>query len=126
MNNESDIDFLLVVKDLPSGRVNRVMEFLNVERRLRNLLSEARRKGVYTDFSPVIKTPEEVEAGSLLFLDMLEDGKILFDRDDFLKRYFEKLRDKLKKLGARRVNRGEAWFWILKENYKPGEIFEIL
>lgn len=74
----------------------------------------------------MIKTPEEVEAGSLLFLDMLEDGKILFDRDDFLKRYFEKLRDKLKKLGARRVNRGEAWFWILKENYKPGEIFEIL
>ncbi len=126
MSNESDIDFLIVVKNLPVGRVERTLEFLNIERNLMQVLIEARRKGIYTGFSPVIKTPEEVQMGSLLFLDMLEDGKILFDRDDFLKKYFEKFREKLKSLGAKRVKTGDAWHWVLKSDYKPDEIFEIL
>jgi hypothetical protein len=33
--------------------------------------------------SPVFKTPQEVEAGSPLFLDMIADARLLFDRDGF-------------------------------------------
>ena len=78
-----------------------------------------------TELSPVLKTPSEVQQGSPLFLDMLEDARLLVDRDAFLERAFEALRARLARLGARRIWRGNAWFWDLKPDYKPGEVFEL-
>src|SRR5207244_12397001 len=68
-----------------------------------------------------LKTPEEVEAGSPLFLDMVEDARILHDEDGFLAAYLEGLRQRLVALGSRRVWRGGTWHWVLKPDLKPGE-----
>ena len=38
----------------------------------------------------MFKTPEQAEAGSPLFLDMVEDAKILLDADGFLARRLER------------------------------------
>ena len=64
-------------------------------------------------------------AGSPLFLDMTEDARILYDRDGFLERAFVDLESRLERLGARRIWRGNAWYWDLKPDYTPGEVFEI-
>src|SRR5881296_3289212 len=69
---DSDIDLLIVARDLPRGRTARV-ELMPVA------------------LSPVLKTPEEVEAGSPLFLDMVEDAQILHDEGGFLAAYLERL-----------------------------------
>lgn len=122
---DSDLDLLLVVDDLPRGRVARVQEFGAVERELAPRLQEARRDGVTTECSPVFKTPAELAAGSPLFLDMVEDAKILYDRDGFFARARDEWRDRLARLGARRIWRGNAWLWDLKPDYRPGEIFEL-
>lgn len=121
----SDIDFLIVAEPLPDGRMPRVREFDVVEKKMPDEVQRARKLGVYVDFSPIIKTPSEVKQGSLLFLDMLEEGRILFDRNDFLKDHFAQWKTHLQELGARRVQRGDAWYWILKEPYTVGEEFEI-
>ncbi|MBI1882816.1 MAG: nucleotidyltransferase domain-containing protein [Chlamydiae bacterium] len=121
----SDLDFLLVVKDLPRGRMRRVREFERIENRLEPLVKKLRKKGIDTYFSPIIKSPEEVEFGSPLFLDMVYDAKILLDRDRFFFKRLERLRARLKELGSRRIWYGSAWYWELKPDYKPGEIFEI-
>jgi len=125
MNPASDIDVLLVVDPLPDGRMRRVDEFSTVETKLRDDLAGAQQKGVHAELSPVFKTPDEVHRGSLLFLDMLEDGRILFDKDRFLRTYFDSWAGKLKSLGAHRVHRGDSWYWVLKEPYLPGEVIEL-
>ncbi len=125
MHQGSDIDFLIVAEPLPMGRVARVREFSEVESRLAGTLARNRREGVSTELSPVFKTPEEVQMGSLLFLDMLEDGRILFDRNDFLKGEFAAFRKRLERLGARRIRKGDAWYWILKDQFTPGEEFSL-
>lgn len=125
MNYCSDIDFLIVAEPVPDGRMPRVREFDIVEKKMSDEVQRARKLGVYVEFSPIIKTPSEVKQGSLLFLDMLEEGRILFDRNDFLKDYFAQWKLHLQELGARRVQRGEAWYWILKEPYTVGEEFDI-
>ena len=56
---------------------------------------------------------------------MVEDARILFDRDGFFAAVLERLRARLEALGARRVWRGNAWFWDLKPDYVPGEVFEL-
>jgi predicted nucleotidyltransferase len=122
---DSDIDLLVVAAGLPRGRLARVREFSAVEARLAPALAQAATAGVDTVVNPVFKTPEEVAAGSLLFLDMVEDARLLYDRDGFLAGYLARLRKRLKELGAKRVRRGGAWYWLLKEDYRPGEVFEI-
>jgi predicted nucleotidyltransferase len=122
---DSDIDLLIVARELPPGRGSRVEEFLPVEARIEPALKLNGPEGTSVALSPVFKTPEEIEAGSPLFLDMTEDAKLLYDPEDFLANYFDGLRTRLQQLGARRIHRGNAWYWELKPDLKPGEIFTL-
>jgi len=122
---DSDIDLLIIADDLPRGRMPRVTEFEAVENALAPHLEAAAKLGVHTALSPVIKTRDEVNQGSLLFLDMLEDARILFDRNSFFAGFLERFGKRLARLGARRVRLGNAWYWVIKEDYRIGETFEI-
>jgi len=117
---DSDIDLLLIVKDLPVGRIARMEEFASIDTALGGVATKDR-----IELSPVFKTPEEIANGSPLFLDMVEDVRMLFDRDDFFKKTLKKLKERLQRLGARRIWQGNAWYWDLKPDYQRGEIFEI-
>lgn len=118
---DSDIDLLIVALGLPRGRTARVEEFLPVERSLEVWLAPPRAELQPVALSPVFKTPEEVEAGSPLFLDMVEDARLLLDQGDFLATNLERLRQRLAALGSRRIRHGNTWHWILKPDLKPGE-----
>jgi len=122
---ESDIDLLIVADNLPLGRIKRVLEFENVEKLVEPVLLDMNKRGLSTVVSPVIKTKEEVLAGSLLFLDMIEDAKILFDKNNFFAGFLNRFAKRLQKMGAKKIKRGGAWYWVLKDNYKAGETFEI-
>ncbi|HHW29471.1 MAG TPA: nucleotidyltransferase domain-containing protein [Syntrophomonadaceae bacterium] len=122
---DSDIDLLIIADDLPHGRIKRVREFDLVEEKLKPLLERMWQKGIQTSLSPIIKEPNDVLKGSLIFLDMLDDARILYDRNGFFRNYLDDLRKRLDKLGAKKVYRGGAWYWVLKEDYKIGEEFEI-
>lgn len=125
MRHDSDVDLLIVANALPDGRLNRVREFEAVEESLKGDFSRAARRGVRTVLSPVFKTAHEVQVGSPLFLDMVEDARVLYDRNEFFAQELTRLRKKLSELGAKRVWRGNAWYWDLKPDYRPGEVFEL-
>jgi predicted nucleotidyltransferase len=122
---DSDVDLLIVSEGLPEGRVARVREFMAVERQLEAEVRAARLAGWNVELSPVFKTPAEVQQGSPLFLDMLDDAQLLYDREDFMRHALDLLRARLAALGARRIWRGNAWYWDLKPDYRPGDVFEI-
>jgi len=121
----SDIDVLIVANDLPEGRMKRVSEFEGIENNMESFLGSLRKEGITADISPIFKTPEEAERGSPLFLDMVEDARILYDENGFFADVLQKLRQRLNELGAKRVWRGNVWHWVLKPDYKPGEVFEL-
>ena len=56
---------------------------------------------------------------------MVDDPRILYDRERFLERALAGLRARLARLGARRIWRGSAWIWDLKPDYRPGEVFDL-
>lgn len=84
MRFDSDVDLLVIVRDLPQGRRKRREDFSAVEDALGSTFRALMSRGINTELTPVIKTPEEAEIGSPLFLDMVEDARILYDRDGFL------------------------------------------
>ncbi|MCL6634486.1 MAG: nucleotidyltransferase domain-containing protein [Peptococcaceae bacterium] len=122
---DSDIDIMLIAEPLPAGRLKRLREFEQVEEALEPALRQLKDAGIHTCLSPVIKTPREILRGSLLFLDLIEDSIFLFDRNGFFRGFLEDFKKRLEKLGARRVKRGNAWHWVLKEDYREGEVFEL-
>lgn len=124
-HRDSDIDFVIVARDLPNGRGARLREFGPVEAALAPDLRDARKLECHIELSPIFKTPDEVEAGSLIFLDMTEDARILHDESNYFADFLRRFRARLDTLGARRIWKGNAWIWDLKPDYRPGEIFEI-
>ncbi len=124
--SDSDIDLLIIAEGLPQGRVKRVEEFEeNIEERLKERMKVLRSEGIFPYLSPLFKTPDEVLRGSPLFLDMVSDAEILYDRDDFFRNYLQKLKRRLTKLGAQKVRKGGGWYWVLKPDYKPGDVIEL-
>lgn len=122
---DSDLDLLIVADGLPNGRVPRAQDFEPVLNALTPTLAAARRAGFVVECSPVFKTPAEVLAGSPLFLDMIDDARLLYDRDAFFGGALDRLSKRLARLGARRIWRGNAWLWDLKPDYRPGDVFEL-
>ena len=122
---DSDLDLLIVADALPRGRFARVEDFAPVEAALAASLLDGRRAGFHTECSPVFKTPDELLAGSPLLLDMVDDARVLYDREGFFARALDRLKERLARLGARRIWRGNAWFWDLKPDYRPGDVFDL-
>ena len=118
---DSDIDLLVVAEPLPDGRIPRVREFEEVER---SVAVKGSVEGVHR-LSPIFKTPAEVRRGSPLFLDMLDDGRLLYDRGGFFAGELAALKERLDKLGAKRIWKGDAWYWDLKPDFKPGDEIEL-
>lgn len=121
---DSDIDLLLVINGLPKSRFKRQDIFMEIEDEIMDMLDDLRSKGYYIDFSPIIKTPIEASKITPIYLDMVEDAIIIHDRN-FIVNILCKLREKLNELGAKRIRMGKGWYWILKKNYKFGEVIEI-
>lgn len=125
-NPYSDIDLLIIIEPLPQGRLRRMEEFILVEKKLEPWLDFLQKeKQINTCLSPIIKTPGEVKLGSPLFLDMIDDAVILYDKGNFLKEYFFDLKKRLTEMKAERKYNGERWYWVIKPDIQEGETFEI-
>ena len=125
MRHNSDVDVLIIALDLPRGRLQRVKQFDAVEETVQPVLQRLHDQGVETELSPILKTPEEATTGSPLFLDMVEDARMLYDRNGFFAQRLNLLRNRLIELGSKRIWRGNAWYWDLKPDFRPGEVFDL-
>lgn len=120
-NYDSDIDILIIADNLPDGRMRRVSEFNRAEDEIEPFIESLKKYDINTRLSPVIKSKKEALYGSPLFLDMISDAVILYDRDNFLADILNNLKIKLEKLGSKKIIRGNAFFWDLKPDLKQGE-----
>ena len=116
---DSDIDLLLIFEKLPKEKFLRQDYFIDVEKGIS--FTELYEKGYFPAFSPILKTKKEANFLSPLYLDMVDDAIILFDKDSFFQNILKKLRERLKEMGAVKKRIGKKWYWDLKANYKFGE-----
>jgi predicted nucleotidyltransferase len=121
----SDLDLLLVLESAPPRRRLRLEEFDRLEDDLAPALETVANQGWSLEINPVIRTREEAEGFSILYLDMTVHVRMLLDRGDFLRRRLDRMRAELQRLGAERRTIGERWYWVLKKDYRLGEVFDI-
>ena len=122
---DSDIDLLVVCEKLPAGRFARLAELGRVDARFENELLRLRAAGIDTRVVPLLKTRREAARVVPLYLDMVEDAGLLVDRGGFFAEVLAGLRARLASLGAERRRRGRARYWVLKQDFVPGESIEL-
>jgi predicted nucleotidyltransferase len=122
---DSDIDLLVVAEGLPRSKLRRQEVFEEAEARISEMIEEVWEKGYHVDFSPIILTPEEARRHRPIYLDMIYDAVIIYDRGGFMEKVFMEMAERLRRLGARRVRVGRKWYLVLKDKYRPGEVIEI-
>jgi len=121
----SDVDLFLVVEGLPEGRRARLESFDPVERGLAPEIAALAERGIAVELSPVLRTPADLAIASPLMLDLTEDAVLLEDHGGVCARALEDLRERLRRLGSRRIWTGPSWYWDLKPDYRRGEIIRL-
>jgi predicted nucleotidyltransferase len=112
----SDADLLIVAEDFPRRLSARREELLSAYEPVRRTMELP-----FVEWNLVTKTPEEAREHSPLYLDMVEDGRLLFDRDGFFAGVLGEMRLRMRELGSRRVFLADgSWYWDLQPGFRFG------
>lgn len=121
----SDIDLLIVLETLPAGRFARKAALGGLDPMVEERLTALEARGYFPRLTRLIKTREEAGRIVPLYLDMTEDAVLLHDRGGFFAAVLERLRSRLRRLGAVRKRMGLVRYWDLKPDLVAGERFEL-
>jgi predicted nucleotidyltransferase len=118
---DSDVDLLVVAAGFPHSLAERRKPLLDTWDRARV------RDGLPPiPWNLVTKSPEEARYHSPLYLDMVEDGVPIFDRDGFFAAILAAMQARMRELGSRRVFLPDGgWYWDLKPDFRAGDVVEI-
>ncbi|MCK4487189.1 MAG: nucleotidyltransferase domain-containing protein [Desulfobacterales bacterium] len=121
---DSDVDLLLILRDASSSYWERLQPFLPILRQLRkeSCWTRLEREGLTPFLSLLVLSLGEAKENRYIYLDMIEEARILMDREGFFRRKLESLRQRLQELGAQKVRRNGGWYWDLKPDLKAGEV----
>ena len=99
----SDLDLLIVHRGPPEAMPDRFVEVLRALRQSREYRSLAG-EGFQPDPYPVFFTGAQLAKHPWLLLDIVDHGIILYDREGVLRRELDRLQQRLRVLGARKVS----------------------
>lgn len=124
---DSDIDLLVIADELPEdvGSRHSMFNQLRMEISSSDTAKKLRNLGYSTSISEIYLTPDEAEKHPPIMLDIVEDGIIIYDVDNFLRKVLKEIKERLLTLGARRVQTSKGWYWVLKPDARLGEEIRI-
>jgi predicted nucleotidyltransferase len=121
----SDVDLLIVARDLPAGQFARKRLLAAADAAFEPDVVAAESRGVEVRLARIVRTPEEAARIVPLYLDMTEDAVLLVDRGGFFAGVLDRLRASLRRSGAKRVRLGATWYWDLKPDFVVGDVVEL-
>jgi predicted nucleotidyltransferase len=127
-HSTSDLDILIVLKEVKASLGKRLDEFLELKQELQRSMEYKRVRTVHLPYNvqPVILTKDELVTHPPLLLDLTTDALVVFDRGNLLQREIEKVKERLEELQAKKIILGDRrWYWVLKPDLKKGEVVEI-
>ena len=115
---ESDIDLLVISTHFPRSRLDRHMDMFEAVK--------AVTKAFASKVSVIPLTPEEASTTKPFYLGMVTAHVLLYDCDGFFAAILQRLQTRLAELGSeRRVDKDGYEYWVLKPDFKPGDVVEL-
>lgn len=123
--DESDIDLLVVAQGLPGRFMERTPISVAIRQQVEPALARlADRTGWQPYLSTIYLAPPEAADFRRIYLDMVDEAVVLFDRGGFFARVLEGVRERIRAWGARKVPIGDSHYWQLIPDYAPGKKVE--
>lgn len=122
----SDIDLLIVLDHVAEkGRRKRIGDFVrNVETPVDRIRLVSEKEGNAVDVSVLIVSKDEAQSFQPLYLDMAGYVVLLEDKNNFLKMRLDRVREKMKIWGSRKVEAGGHWYWDICPALKWGDVID--
>lgn len=121
----SDIDFLMISDEFNGSIASRMDRLIGIEHDVKDEIRWLIRNGVYTSLNIYPMKPEEAKQLPILFLDLIDEAKILYD-DGLLENLINEMKARTVRLGARKIYIDDgSWYWDLKPDYRPYEMIEL-
>ncbi len=120
----SDLDFLLIADRLDKSYGRRIEEIVSLEldppvEREKTYLYQ---HGYSSQLSNIVYTPEESRNLRLIYLDIIHDGRILFDSHNHFGEIIAALKARLDKTRTKRVVLEDGgWYWDLNPDMRFGD-----
>jgi predicted nucleotidyltransferase len=121
----SDMDLLLVFKELPPGREARFKYLGDYPPKIESALHLLWNDGIYCDIVPHIKTKLELTRRTPFLYEICKDAVPLFDPTHFFRDIQKTVMKRAQELGTKWVQQGRFRYLDLKPDCKPGEVFEL-
>ncbi|MFQ6127796.1 MAG: nucleotidyltransferase domain-containing protein [Thermoplasmata archaeon] len=126
-NKDSDIDLLIVLREFESSRIETLRELTALRAELRE--SSEYKECVSKGYFPIVQVypleREEAKRFRRMYLDALTEGIIIFERDSFLRDLISAFKERLRELGAKRIDiPSVGHYWVLGD-LKAGEVLEL-
>ncbi|MEO0166883.1 MAG: nucleotidyltransferase domain-containing protein [candidate division WOR-3 bacterium] len=124
----SDIDLLIVVKDVDTSYYKKLKPIIKAQKNLEmsEIFKEYSRNGLVPYFSYLILTYEDALKNRNIYLDIIDEGIILYDPTRFFREKLNEFKKRIEELGSRKIVLDDGrWYWDLKPDLKFGEEFEL-
>ncbi len=126
---ESDIDLLVVARDLPdkySERTSIIREVISSRLMDEIILHIWREKGIYADLDILLIDVKEAIVTHPFYLDLTKDCVIIYDKNGLMSRTITEVREKLERIGAKRFEEPDgSWYWVLSPEVEKIRSLEI-
>ncbi|MBC7092217.1 MAG: nucleotidyltransferase domain-containing protein [Nitrososphaeria archaeon] len=123
---ESDIDLLVIAKDLPesySDRTSIIREIVSFKLMDDIIIYLWKNYGIYADVDILLIDEREAGITHPFYLDMVRDAIIIYDRNKLMSDKIVEVRERLEKIGAKRFEEPDgSWYWILGTPEKAGDV----
>ena len=116
----SDIDLLVIVDDIGNSIGERLDFIYSVIKESEVDIDVLRNHNVFTNISILPLTKKEAMTFIPIYLDITQDGIILFDKDDFFSRLMTKLTAVLNSAGVKKKHAGNLWYWEMDPKKELG------
>ena len=118
----SDLDIFIILNERDSLHKEFDLFYEKVESALEEELMELYDKfGIDMEISPFIVDAKEAEYFNPLYLDMLEETIILYDKDDYLKGILQRVKDMKEKYNFRKEYIANRHIWDMSRKNMIGE-----
>jgi|YelNatPaOPRAMG01_1025707.scaffolds.fasta_scaffold36037_4 predicted nucleotidyltransferase len=125
---ESDIDLLIVVKNSEKNYYEMLKPILKAQKILKmtEIFKRFQHNDSYPYFSYLIFSLKEASANRNIYLDISEDGIILYDPTGFFKEKMKTFKARIGELGSKKIVLEDGrWYWDVKPGLEFGETFEL-
>lgn len=126
-DKDSDIDLLIVLRKVQKSKRDTLREIIELRRELRG--SQEYRDSVSMGYYPTVEAypleMEEAKRFRRMYLDALTEGFVVFERESFLTELIGRFEERLRDIGARRIDiPSVGHYWILGD-ISAGEVLEL-